>query len=162
MKLKLIAAMANNRVIGNEGDIPWHLPADFAYFRKMTMGHPMLMGRTTFESLPGLLPGRRHVVVTRQSDWQREGCDVYPSIEAALAALAEEPVVMVIGGSQIYQQTLALADEVLLTEIHHACDGDRFFPELPNDQWQEISREHYTADEKNKYDFDFVRYSSIA
>ena len=159
MKLKLIAAMAKNRVIGNNGDIPWHLPADFAYFRKMTMGHPMLMGRTTLESLPGLLPGRRHIVVTRQASWRREGCEVYHSIEAALHALANEPVVMVIGGSQIYEQTLAMADEVLLTEIDHAFEGDRCFPELPADQWQEISREYYKADEKNKVDFYFVRYT---
>jgi dihydrofolate reductase len=153
--------MAKNRVIGKDGDMPWRLPADFVYFKRMTMGHPMLMGRTTFDSLPGVLPGRRHLVVTRQADWSHPGCEVFSSIEAALQAVADEPTVMVIGGMQIYQQTLSIADQVLLTEIDHDFAGDRHFPELPADQWSEVNREKHTADEKNAYDYDFVRYQRV-
>ena len=141
--------------------MPWRLPADFAYFKRMTAHHPMLMGRTTFESLPGVLPGRQHWVVTRQTDWQHPGCTVFLSIEAALKAASKEPVVMVIGGMQIYNQTLAMADQVLLTEIDHAFEGDRYFPELPRDQWKETCREAHAADEKNAYDYAFVRYEKF-
>lgn len=158
MKKIIIAAMAKNRVIGKNGKMPWHLPADLAYFKRMTDGHPMLMGRTTLDSLPGLLPGRRHLVVTRQSDWSHPGCEVFSSIDAALAAVSAEPVAMIIGGMQIYEQMLATADEVLLTEIDHEFDGDRYFPELPCEQWQELSREVHAADEKNPYGYAFVRY----
>jgi len=161
VQLILIAAMAKNRVIGKDGDMPWHLPADFAYFKRKTANHPMLMGRTTFDSLPGVLPGRRHLVVTRQPDWSHPGCEVFPSIESALEALQDEPIIMIIGGAQIYEQTLPMADVVLLTEIDHECQGDRCFPELPADQWQEVSREEHARDEKNSYGYAFVRYERM-
>ncbi len=141
--------------------MPWRLPADFAYFKRMTAHHPMLMGRKTFESLPGVLPGRQHLVVTHQTDWQHPGCAVFSSIEAALKGASNEPVLMVIGGMQIYKQTLAIADQVLLTEIDHAFEGDCYFPELPRDQWKETGREAHLADEKNAYDYAFVRYEKF-
>ena len=161
MQLVLIAAMAKNRVIGKEGKMPWHLPADFAYFKRMTANYPMIMGRKTFESLPGVLPGRRHLVVTRQTNWVQSGCETFSSIDSALAAVANEPVVMVIGGMQIYEQTLPIADRVLLTEIDYPFDGDRYFPELPESEWGEESRELHSKDEKNKYDYAFVSWKRV-
>lgn len=161
MQLILIAAMAKNRVIGKDGDMPWRLPADFAHFKRMTMGHPMLMGRATFESLPGVLPGRRHLVVTRQTDWTCPGCEVFSTIDAALEAVVKEPKVMVIGGMQLYQQTLPRADQLIITEIDQPFDGDRYFPQWPADQWQEVSRDVHLADEKNHWGYAFVHYKRI-
>ncbi len=161
MQLILIAAMAKNRVIGKEGAMPWHLPADFAYFKRMTANHPMIMGRTTFDSLPHVLPGREHFVVTRKINWQHPGCTAFASIEAALQFASDRPLVMVIGGMQIYEQTLAIADQVLLTEIDHSFEGDRYFPPLPPKQWKETHRETHAADQKNKYRYAFVRYERI-
>lgn len=161
MQLVLIAAMAKNRVIGLKGQMPWHLPADFAYFKRITASYPMVMGRKTFESLPGVLPGRRHLVVTRQEGWEHSGCETFSSIDSALAAVSEEPVVMVIGGMQIYEQTLAKADQVLLTEIDYPFEGDRYFPELAESQWREESRELHRKDEKNKYDYAFVSWKRV-
>jgi dihydrofolate reductase len=158
VQLILIGAIAKNRVIGKDGSMPWHLPADFAYFKRMTASHPMLMGRTTFDSLPRVLPGRRHLVITRQVHWSHPNCEVFLTIEDALKAVALEPIVMVIGGMQIYEQTLPIADAVLLTEIHHAFDGDRYFPILSPSQWREVSREQHRADIKNPHNYDFVRY----
>jgi dihydrofolate reductase len=161
MQLVLIAAMGKNRVIGNKGQMPWHLPADFAYFKRMTASHPMVMGRATFDSLPGVLPGRRHLVITRQANWQHTGCEVHKSVESALDAVSAEPTVMVVGGMQIYEQTLPLADAVLLTEIDHEFAGDRHFPKLSKEQWQEVEREEHQSDEKNGYDYAFVRYQAV-
>ena len=158
MVLTLIAAMGKNRAIGYQGDMPWHLPADFAYFKKMTKNYPMIMGRATWDSLPGLLPGRRHIVITRQTEWSQPGCDVFHSVDEALKALSNEPGVMVIGGSQLYEQTLSRADRVLLTEIQAEFTADRFFPILDTTMWVEVSRLPHRADNKNAYDYDFVTY----
>lgn len=158
MLLTLIAAMGKNRAIGYQGKMPWHLPADFAYFKKMTKNYPMIMGRATWDSLPGVLPGRRHLVITRQKEWSQPGCDVFHSIDEALLALSGESNVMVIGGSQLYEQTLSRADRILLTEIQAEFAGDRFFPALDREIWFETSRFSHKADDKNCYDYDFVTY----
>ena len=161
MQLVLIAAMGRNRVIGNAGKMPWHLPADFAYFKRMTANYPMLMGRTTLESLPGVLPGRRHIVLTRQQDWSHTGCEVFPDLATALQSLANETQVMVIGGADIYQQTLPLADTVLLTEIGCDFEGDRHFPHLNADEWTQSARITNQPDESNHYSYDFVTYHRL-
>jgi len=140
----LVAAVARGGVIGSDGRIPWRLPEDMARFRELTMGHPVVMGRRTWESLPDQfrpLPGRGNVVVSRNRDWSAQGADRVGSIEDALALLADEPHVFVIGGGEIYAAALPYADELLLTEIDADVDGDTTFPSWEPDQFEETVRE---------------------
>ncbi|UXY14380.1 dihydrofolate reductase [Chitiniphilus purpureus] len=146
MALALIAAVARNRVIGVDNRLPWRIPDDLKRFKAMTMGHPMIMGRKTFESFPAPLPGRRHLVVTRNPAWQAEGAEVYTRIADAVEAAADATI-YVVGGGEIYRQTLPLADTLHLTEVDLAPAGDAWFPEFAPDEWQEVSREaHQQAD----------------
>ena len=143
----LIAAVARNRVIGRGNELVWHDPADARHFRSSTMGCPVIMGRRTWESLPARfrpLPGRRNVVVTRQTDWSDAGAEVAHSLDEALARLAEAPRVFVIGGGQLYAQALALADELVLTEIDADFDGDAHAPAL-SAEWREVARDPVVA-----------------
>ncbi|XXQ69301.1 dihydrofolate reductase [Neisseriaceae bacterium B1] len=143
-KITLIAAMAQNRVIGKQNDIPWHIPEDFAFFKAYTTGKPVIMGRKTWDSLPRKpLPNRRNIVITRQQDWADEGAEVFSDFQAALTACADAPEIIIMGGAQIYAQALAdnLATDIRLTEIALEPDGDALFPEFSRETWQEISRE---------------------
>ncbi|MBU7579552.1 MAG: dihydrofolate reductase [Porphyrobacter sp.] len=140
----LIYARAANGAIGKDGDLPWRLPADLRHFKALTLGKPMVMGRKTFESLPGLLPGRRHIVLTRDARWQADGAETAPTPEAALA-LAGGPIIAVIGGAAIYGEFLPRADRVELTQIHADYDGDTFMPEL-GPEWTLTAREDHAAD----------------
>ncbi|MFM7403076.1 MAG: dihydrofolate reductase [Erythrobacter sp.] len=142
-EITLIYARAANGVIGKDGDLPWRLPADLKHFKALTMGKPMIMGRKTFESLPGLLPGRRHIVLTRDSLWQAEGAESAASPDEALA-LAGEGSVAVIGGAAIYQMFLPRADRVELTQIHADYEGDTLMPPL-GPEWAEVAREDHPA-----------------
>lgn len=137
----MIAAVAQNRAIGLDNQLLWRLPEDLKRFKALTLGNPILMGRKTFESLGRPLPGRRNVVVSRNTDWRAEGAEVFASLEAALAACAGVEQLFVIGGAEIYRQALAFADVLDLTEVEDAPRGDVFFPELVAEEWQEISRE---------------------
>lgn len=150
----LVVAVADNGVIGNAGTMPWHLPADLRHFKALTTGKPMVMGRKTFESLPGLLPGRRHIVLTRDEDWAEDGAEVVRSPEEALAA-ANASHVAVIGGAEIYALFLPLADRIEWTEVHASPDGDTLFPDFDRGAWHEASREHHGA-EGRAPGFDFV------
>jgi dihydrofolate reductase len=156
MSVNLIVAMAKNRAIGIHNRMPWHLPADFAWFRKNTMGHPVIMGRKTFESIGKPLPGRRNMVISRNPDWRAEGCEVFTSLDAALGTCAATGQVFVIGGATLYREALPVADHLYLTEVDASPEGDTFFPALPSEQWREASREHHAADEKNAFAMDFV------
>ena len=156
MPVNLIVAVAKNRAIGIDNRMPWHLPADFAWFRKNTLGHPVIMGRKTFESIGKPLPGRRNVVVSRNPAWRAEGCDVFTSLQSALATCAPTEQVFVIGGASLYAEALPLADRLYLTEVDAAPDGDTFFPVLQSDHWQEHWRERHAADDKNIHAMDFV------
>lgn len=138
-----IYARAANGVIGRDGALPWRLSADLRRFKAMTMGKPMVMGRKTFESFPSPLPGRRHIVLTRDADWQAEGADVVHTVDEALA-LAGDGEVAVIGGAQIYALFLPLAHRVELTEVHADYEGDTVMPPLPP-EWREIAREEHAA-----------------
>jgi len=140
----LIAAMAANRVIGADGAMPWHIPADLRRFKSLTMGLPMVMGRKTFDSLPGLLPGRRHIVVTRDRAWAADGAEAAPSIEAALG-IANSAQIAVIGGAEIYALALPHAARIELTEIHADYPGDVFMP-MVGEGWREAFREEHPAD----------------
>ena len=134
--------------------MPWHIPADLRHFKQVTKGRPMIMGRKTFDSLPGLLPGRRHIVLTRDTAWEEEGAEVVHSVEAALKA-ANGPHVCVIGGAEIYRLFLPIADRIELTEIDAEPAGDTSMPAFDADDWQEIAREHHAA-EGNIPRHDFV------
>ncbi len=147
MPLHLIYARARNNVIGKDGDLPWHLPEDLAHFKKTTMGQPVVMGRVTWESIPEKfrpLPGRRNLVVTRQTDYQAAGATVVSSLQAALDAFPTEEVVWLIGGAQLYAQGLPLAAEVVVTEIDADFEGDAHAP-LLNQEWQEVCRSCHTS-----------------
>lgn len=150
----LILARADNGVIGREGEIPWQLPADLRRFKQITMGAPMIMGRKTFDSLPGLLPGRRHIVITRDSDWDEEGAEVVHSVDAALKA-ANAPHVWVIGGAEIYALFLPMADRIELTEVHVTAVGDASVPDFDPAHWDEVSRDTHPAAE-GRPAFDWV------
>lgn len=153
-KITLIAAYAKRRVIGIDNAMPWHLPEDFAFFKSYTTGKPVVMGRKTWESLPRKpLPGRRNIVVTRQSGYRAEGAETAADLEAALAlcAGAEETVIM--GGAQIYAQALPSATDLRLTEVSLDVAGDAFFPEFESDGWKEVSRETHTGAKGIEYAF---------
>lgn len=141
----LVVAVAANGVIGRDGALPWHLPADLRHFKAMTTGKPMIMGRKTFESLPGLLPGRRHIVLTRDTAWSEDGAEVAHSPEQAIA-LANAPHIAVIGGAEIYRQFLPLAHRIEWTEVAIAPDGDTHFPDFDRSEWIEVSREAHPAE----------------
>jgi dihydrofolate reductase len=151
--------MDQNRLIGQNNALPWHLPADLAFFKQTTMGKPILMGRKTYESIGRPLPGRQNIIITRDQDYQVDGCDVCQSIDAAVKLAAGQPEVMLIGGASLYQQTLEKAQQLYLTRIHSSFEGDAWFPEFNPGEWQETWREDHHADEKNRYEFSFIRYS---
>lgn len=156
MHISLIVAMADNGVIGKKGMLlPWHLAADMQRFKQLTMGHPIIMGRTTYETFRRPLPGRQNLIVTRDPEYQAEGCTVVHSIEEALEVANETDEVFVIGGANIYQQTLPLADKIYLTWVHAEPEGDTFFHYDPAD-WNESAAEPHPADAKNDHPFTFV------
>jgi len=156
--ISLIAAMAKNRAIGIENRLPWHLPADLQHFKKLTLGKPILMGRRTWESLPGLLPQRPHIVITRDPQYLAEGATVVHSIDSALAAAGDVPEVMIVGGAHFYQQMLPLADRLYLTEVEVDVEGDAFFPEFELSDWQLLSHETNQPDEKSGFAYTFLTY----
>jgi dihydrofolate reductase len=161
MKLAIIVAMDEHRLIGKNNDLPWKLSADLQFFRRTTMGKPIVMGRNTHESIGRPLPGRQNIVITSQADYQAEGCDVVNSLENALALCRDAEEVMVMGGASLYEQTVALADKLYLTRVHANLDGDTWFPEWSERDWQLISSEPHQADEKNQYDYSFELYQRV-
>ena len=157
----LIAAMARNRAIGRDNALPWRLRADLRHFKEQTLGQPVLMGRKTWLSLGRPLPGRRNVVLSRDPDFRPLGAEAYPNIEAALSALAGSRQVFVIGGAEIYRQTLAIADRLILTEVDAEIAGDAFFPTVSSGDFEEVSRRRYSADDDNEFDYAFVEYRRL-
>ena len=159
-KISLIAAMANNRVIGKDNDMPWHMPADLKHFKAVTMGKPVVMGRKTFESIGRPLPGRQNVVISRNKDWHHDGVLVATSTEEALAFLKDAQEIMVIGGGHVYQQFLPLASRLYLTFIDLEVEGDTFFPDWKAvGNWQQTDLQEYSSDEKNQHDYQFVTFN---
>ena len=158
MELRLIYARAANGVIGRDNALPWHLPEDLAHFKRTTLGAPVLMGRKTWDSLPPKfkpLPGRRNLVITGQTNWQATGAERVATIEEARALCADAPVLWVIGGAQVYAAALPLADEVVVTEIDQAFEGDAYAPTL-GDEWQAVQREALQTTQG--WRVEFVRY----
>ncbi|ABC32506.1 Dihydrofolate reductase [Hahella chejuensis KCTC 2396] len=156
--LSIVVARAENGAIGVENTLPWRLSNDLQYFKQVTMGKPIIMGRKTFDSIGRPLPGRTNIVVTRNKDWRHDGVNVAHSLDEAVSLAAREQAeeVMLIGGAELYRQGLAAAQRVYLTEVKTSVQGDAFFPELDLADWRETSRESHPADEKNQYPHDFV------
>ncbi len=154
--LSLIAAMDENRVIGRDNRLPWRLPADLQHFKRITMGKPMVMGRKTWESLPGLLPGRTHIVISSNPAYRAEGCLLVHSVEQALAAAGEVDEIMVVGGANLYRQLLPQADRLYLTLVHTRVSGDAWFPDYQAGAWRETAREDHAADERNPFAYSFL------
>jgi dihydrofolate reductase len=155
----LVAAVAHGGVIGRDGTVPWHVPEDMAFFRELTMGHPVVMGRRTWDSLPDRfrpLPGRRNIVVTRNAAWKAAGAERAGSLEEALRLAGTDEQVFVIGGAEIYRAALPHADELVLTELELVVAGDAFFPEWPRDGFVEVAREAHVSG--NGTPFAFVTY----
>ena len=154
--ISLIAALADNRVIGKDNRLLWHLPADLQHFKQLTLHKPIVMGRKTWESLPGLLPQRAHIVISRNPDYRAPGCILAPSPKTAIRAAGAVPEIMVVGGAAIYRHMLPLADRLYLTLVHESFAGDARFPQWDPAQWRETGREDFPADDKNPYSFSFV------
>lgn len=156
-EIVLIAAVARNGVIGRENGLPWRLKADLAHFKRTTLGHPIVMGRKTWESLGRPLPGRRNIVVTRNAQYRAEGAEVFTNVDAAIAA-AGDGTVCVIGGAELYRQLLERASKLVLTEVAAEVEGDAHFPDVDRQTFIEISREQHRADADNEHDYAFVEY----
>jgi dihydrofolate reductase len=151
MRLSLVVAMARNRVIGRDNALPWRLPADLAHFRKVTMGHPIVMGRRTFESIGKALPGRKNIVITHNREYAAPGCIVVNSLDEAWKAAGNADEVCVIGGTTLFDETLLLADVIHLTEVQSDVEGDTFFPEFDRSEWSEKEIARQPADERHAY-----------
>jgi len=154
--LSIIAALADNRVIGIDNRLPWHLPADLRHFKRLTLGKPIIMGRRTWESLPGLLPGRLHVIVTRNPDYCAEGAEVVHSLEEAIERFAGVGELMLVGGANLYAQALPMVSRMYLTQVHTSPEGDAFFPDFDRTQWREVERVEGLCDERNTIPHTFV------
>ncbi|HUP64738.1 MAG TPA: dihydrofolate reductase [Thermoanaerobaculia bacterium] len=163
MTITLIAAVAKNRVIGKDGELPWRLPADLRFFKRTTTGHPLVMGRKTFESFDGALPDRTNIVITRRPDYEAAGGIAVRSFEQALEVAKEHgDEIFVGGGEEIFRMALPIADRMILTWIDGEFEGDTFFPEFDPAEWTESSREHHEPDEKNRWAYTFVTYERRA
>jgi dihydrofolate reductase len=156
MRISLIVAMAENRVIGRDNQLPWRIPADLKHFKALTMGKPIIMGRKTYESIGRPLPGRDNIVITGDTSYRAEGCQVVHTLEEALRSAGGAEEAMIIGGATLYRQTLKDADRLYLTLVKAQPEGDTWFPKIEPQEWREIRREVHTADESNEYDYDFV------
>lgn len=167
MRIAMIWAMANNGVIGRQNKLPWHLPNDLKYFKRLTSGKTVIMGRKTYESIGRPLPNRINIVITRAKDFHAEGIKVVNSLPAALELAAAETLisgaeeVIVIGGAEIYKLCLPLAERLYVTLVHADVDGDARFPEWDRQAYQEIGREDFSADGPNPYDYSFVVFDKI-
>ncbi|MBP6386438.1 MAG: dihydrofolate reductase [Pseudarcicella sp.] len=164
MQLSIIVAVAKNNVIGNNNQLIWHLPADLKMFRNLTTGHVIIMGRKTFDSIGKPLPNRTSIVISKDKQLLIDGCIVVNSLTEAIekAKEIESTEAFIIGGAQIYEQALLIKnsiDNVYFTEVHENFQGDTFFPQLSETEWLETKRESFTKDDKNKFDYSFVKYT---
>ncbi len=157
MKISLIVAMASNRVIGRDGQMPWHLSADLQRFKQITLGSPILMGRKTYEAIGRPLPGRQNLIISRNSDYQIPGCVVFNNIQKALQSAANSDELFVIGGATLYEALLPYADYLYLTVIDKAFAGDTYFPETNPAAWHEISREDISNDPSVDFSYSFLK-----
>ena len=157
----MIVAMDENRLIGKDNQLPWHMPADLAFFKRVTMGKPILMGRKTWESIGRPLPGRRNIVISRNPDYQAEGAELTSSLSEAIALCESEPEIMMIGGATLFEECLKETEILYLTRIHHAFEGDTWFPDFNIYPWTKEFQEDYAADEANPYAYSFIKFCKV-
>ncbi len=157
-RISLIVAMAKNRTIGVNNTLPWRCPEDLKHFKTLTMGHHMIMGRKTFDSIGKPLPGRTTVVVSRNNELKVEGCVVVHSLQEAIAACTEDPEIFVVGGAELYQQAISLVDTLYITEIQQEVEGDAHFPEFDMNAWRETAREVRSQETPQPLEYHFVTY----
>lgn len=153
----LVVAVARNGVIGRDNVLPWRLPADLAHFKRVTMGHPVIMGRRTYESIGKALPGRRNIVVSRSPNYDAPGCTVVRTLDAAWAAAGDADEACVIGGTSLFEEALPAADVVHLTEVEAEVEGDTYFPEFDRGEWHEVELGRHPADARHAYSLRFLR-----
>ncbi len=151
----MIAAVAENNALGKDNELVWHLPNDFKRFKELTSGHYIIMGRKTFESFPKPLPNRTHIVITRQQNYQPDGCIVVNSIENAIKACPENETIYIIGGGEIYNQALAFSDTIEITKVHGEFEADAFFPEIKAEEWELVQSDFNAKDERHLYDYTY-------
>jgi dihydrofolate reductase len=156
--ITLIAAVAQNNALGKDNQLLWHLPDDFKRFKNITSGHYIIMGRKTFDSFPKPLPNRTHVIITRQKEYKPEGCIVVNSLEEAIQSCPKQEDIFIIGGGEIYKQSIAIADKIDITRVHNSFEADTFFPEIEIEKWQLIFEEFHSKDERHDFDFTFQTY----
>ena len=158
--ITFLVAMDKNRVIGRENQLPWHLPEDLKYFKRVTMGHPIAMGRKTHDSIGRILPGRENIVITRQTDYQCNGCTLFFSVDDFVKNCRnKDEEIFVIGGAEIFKEIFAFADRLYITYINEEFEGDTFFPEFDLTAWELLSCEKGIRDDKNPFDYDFRIYN---
>ena len=158
--ITIIAAASENNALGKDNDLVWHLPDDFKRFKELTSGNYILMGRKTYESFPKPLPNRKHLIITRQDNYQvTENCFVFDSIQSCFDEVLEfsDKDIWIIGGGEIYKQSMGIADRIELTRVHAEFEADTFFPEI-GEEWELVKEEYHPADEKHKYDFTYLTY----
>jgi dihydrofolate reductase len=158
--ITIIAAIAKNNALGKDNELIWHLPADLKRFKKTTTGHHILMGRNTFESIGKPLPNRTTIIITRNDNYFKDGCLIANSLEQALELAKEDEQIFIIGGAQVYKYALEnnLVDTLDITLVHYEFEADAFFPKIDFKIWEEVARENFKADEKNEFDYSFVRF----
>lgn len=151
----LIAAVAENNALGKNNDLLWHLPNDFKRFKEITSGHYIVMGRKTFESFPKPLPNRTHIIISRQKNYDQNGCIVVQDLQSAISACPKNENIFIIGGGEIYAQSIYLADQLDVTRVHHSFDADVYFPAIDPEIWELITENFNSKDEKHQYDYTF-------
>ncbi len=156
--ITIIAAVAENNALGKNNQLLWHLPDDFKRFKTITSDHYIIMGRKTFESFPKPLPNRIHIIITRKKDYAPEGCIVVNSLEEAIKSCPKDKENFIIGGGEIYNQSIPLADKIDITKVHHSFEADTFFPEIELNQWKLEHNEFHSKDDKHAFDFTFLTY----
>ena len=161
--ITIIAAIGANNELGKDNDLIWHLPADLKRFKKVTTGHAIIMGRNTFESIGKPLPNRRSIIITRNTSYKKEGCEVVHSLEDAIELIQDQDNAFIIGGAQIYHEAIEknLVDQLDITEVHQDFDADVYFPFIDKATWEEVSRASFKPDEKNRYNYSFLSYKKL-
>jgi dihydrofolate reductase len=161
--ITIIAAIGANNELGKDNDLIWHLPADLKRFKKVTTGHAIIMGRNTFESIGKPLPNRRSIIITRNTSYKKEGCEVVHSLEDAIKLIKDQDNAFIIGGAQIYHEAIEknLVDQLDITEVHQDFNADVYFPSIDKATWEEVSRVSFTPDEKNRYNYSFLSYKKL-
>ena len=160
-QITMIAAVAENNALGKNNELLWHLPDDFKRFKALTTGHAIIMGRKTFESLPGLLPNRQHIILTRQKDYKQSGCIICHSLENALKLTEKDQQPFIIGGGEIYSLAMPFATRLEITKVHHRFEADAFFPVIDTNTWELTEAVFHAKDKKHAYEFDYLTYDRM-